>query len=96
MHYPGQFATEAPVANSYIERWLGCYAANCSTGRPSGTSHNSNDSSSSTLLITTSRLHRPLDEHPPVTKTVLPFRPRSPVTVTARCNGLIHEYEQAA
>lgn len=42
------------------------------------------------------RPHRSLDQQPPITATVLPFRPRSPVTVTTRCNGLVHEYQQAA
>ncbi len=42
------------------------------------------------------RPHRSLQQQPPVTATVLPFRPRSPVTVTTRCNGLIHEYKQPA
>ena len=42
------------------------------------------------------RPHRSLDQQPPITATVLPFQQRSLVTVTTRCNGLIHEYKQAA
>ena len=74
-------------------------AENCSTEPSSGTIASSNDSSPTTSSTTThtgptARSHNDR-RHPPQT---LPTKPPATVTVlrTARCNGLINEYKNAA
>jgi putative transposase len=86
-----------PVANCFIERWFGTLRRELLDRTIIW-----NETQLRRLIdeyvahYNEHRPHRSLDQQPPITATVLPFRQRSPVTITTRCNGLIHEYRQAA
>ena len=86
-----------PVANCFIERWFGTLRRELLDRTIIW-----NETQLRRLVdeyvahYNEHRPHRSLGQQPPITATVLPFRQRSPVTVTTRCNGLIQEYRQAA
>jgi putative transposase len=86
-----------PVANCFIERWFATLRRELSDRTILW-----NETQLRRLIdeyvthYNEHRPHRSLDQQPPITPTVLPCRARAPVTITNRCNGLIHEYKQAA
>ena len=86
-----------PVANCYIERWFGTLRRELLDRTIVW-----NEARLQRLIddyvahYNRHRPHRSLGQQPPTAATVLSFRARSPVIVTTRCNGLIHEYRHAS
>ena len=87
-----------PVANCFIERWFGTLRRELLDRTIIW-----NEPQLRRLIgeyvthYNEHRPHRSLDQQPPEPPpTRVAFRPDTPVTGTRRCDGLIHEYQQAA
>jgi putative transposase len=86
-----------PVANCHIERWFGTLRRELLDRTIIW-----NETQLRRLIddyvvhYNDHRPHRSLGQQPPLPTAVQAFKPRAPVRVTTRCNGLVHEYRQAA
>ncbi len=86
-----------PVANCFIERWFGTLRRKLLDRTIVW-----NEPQLRRLVTdyleryNEHRPHRSLDQQPPEPPPIPTFRPDHPVTIRQRCDGLIHEYQQAA
>ncbi len=86
-----------PVANCYIERWIGSLRRELLDRTIIW-----NEPQLRRLVVdylehyNQHRPHRSLGQQPPAQTPTTAFRAGHPGTATSRCNGLIHEYRQAA
>ena len=86
-----------PVANCYVERWIGSFRRELLDRTIIWNERQLRRLVVDYLeLYNQHRPHRSLGQQPPSQTTSTAFRADHPVTATARCGGLIHEYRQAA
>ncbi len=89
--------SRTPVANCYIERWIGSLRRELLDRTIIW-----NERQLRRLVVdylehyNQHRPHRSLGQQPPSQTPTTAFRAGHPVTARTRCNGLIHEYQQAA
>ena len=88
---------QTPVANCFIERWIGSLRRELLDRTAIR-----NEPQLRRLIVdylehyNEHRPHRSLGQQPPSQMSSMAFRAGHPVTVRARCDGLVHEYRQAA
>ena len=88
---------QTPVANCFIERWIGSLRRELLDRTVIW-----NEPQLRRLIVdylehyNEHRPHRSLGQQPPSQMPSTAFRAGHPVTVRARCDGLVHEYRQAA
>ena len=86
-----------PVANCYIERWIGTLRRELLDRTIIWNEPQLRRLIAAYLAhYNEHRPHRSLDQQPPSQTPATVFRAGLPVTATSRCDGLIHEYQQAA
>ena len=93
--YPAPSPT--PVANCYIERWIGTLRRELLDRTIIWNEPQLRRLIADYLVhYNEHRPHRSLGQQPPSKTPATAFRAGHPITATARCDRLIHEYRQAA